>query len=184
MPNIQVSRACRTAIIFRMANVSNGFTPRLLAALSDAAIALPTGWRLPILFDNSGRNFFNADIDPGDLDSTSSITYPAMALYALRAVNQNKEKFRAFSGEVEFGLNFFATWINSRALPDFETVMDCVEEALIGTFNAELTIDWSVGNSLVYNGDISIARSRLSKDSANWFQTLASRLTLEVHAAG
>lgn len=185
MPNLQVSRACRNAVIDRISDANNGFTPRLIAALADASQDIPLGWKLPVVFDNSARNYISGDVAPEDLDSTSNVTYPFVSLFSLRAVNENQQKFQAFSGPVYLGLNVFLSWGASRLLPDFESIADCVEEAVIATFNSAQTIAWTYNRGgLVYNGDISCDRSRLSKDAENWFQTLAFKLTLEVHTAG
>ena len=185
MPTPQISRAARARIRQRLANVTTGFNPYLVAALADAGITAPAGWKLPIDFSSSpSLNFFEADLTADELDETSPITYPCMTLFALGATEGNLEKYKMFSGVVTFGLNIFCSWVSSRALPDFETVTDCVEEALYQTFNGSANPAWATDSVLVFNGELSCQRSGLSKNAENWFQTLACKLTCEVHANG
>lgn len=182
----RISRAARTAIVERLANVTTGFNPNLLAAFADAGITAPRGWKIPIDFVGSSFNFFQADITPQDLDDTTVSTYPAMTLYTKRSDNQNLEKARMYTGPVIVKINFFASWISSKALPDFETVGDCYEEALFQTFNNTsnpAVVAWAVGPSLSYNGDLSIERSKLSKDGENWFQDYMATLIVDVFAS-
>src|SRR5881394_893370 len=135
MPVPKISRLARTRIVERLAHNSTGFNAYFNAAIQDAAIDLPLGWKLPINFEAGSRNFFQGGINAFDLDSTSISTYPVITLYSLGASEQNNEKFRLFSGVVTFGLTVFCSWKSAKALPDFETPMDCVEEALYRTFN-------------------------------------------------
>lgn len=184
MPTPQISRAARTRIQARLADVATGFNPYLVAAMADASLATPIGWKLPINFGAPSFNFFQADLTADELDETTNVTYPVITLFATGLVEQNLEKFRLFSGAVTFGLNVFLSWKSGRALPDFETAIDCVEEALLRTFNGSPVSAWATDDQLVYNGEISCQRSGLSKATENWYQALASRLTVEVHTNG
>ncbi len=180
----KISRAARTAVVERLGNVTNGFNPNLVSAMADAAIEVPSGWKLPIVFSPPTFNFWQADIAPAELDPTSISSYPSMALFSKRSANTNMDKFRLFAGPVNLTLCFFASWMSSKALPDFETIGDCVEEALVQTFNSDdpAVVAWATGPTILYNGDISIARSKLSRDTESWYQDYVANLVVEVFA--
>jgi hypothetical protein len=184
MPWSQISRGARTAVVERLANVSTGFNPNLALAMADADIEAPAGWKLPIVFEAPTFNFWQADIAPAELDPTSPVTYPSMALFSKRSANENADKFRLFAGPVNLTLCFFASWMSSKALPDFETIGDCVEEALVQTFNSDAPdiVSWATGPNILYNGDIAISRSKLSRDTESWYQDYVANLVVEVFA--
>lgn len=181
----KISRAARTAVLERLANISTGFNANLALAMADADIEPPIGWKLPIDFDSDSFNFWQADLKPDDKDSTSESTYPSIALFTKRSSNENAEKFRLMAGPVNMVLRFHASWLSSKALPDFETTIDCVEEALYQTFNSDApdVVAWAVGPTILYNGDIAMIRSQLSKDGESWYQDLTASLVVEVFAS-
>lgn len=179
----RISRQVRNAALTRLSDVSTGFNPRLTLALADAGLVLPYGFVLPIDFSPASLNFFQADIVPADIDTTSASTYPAMVLFSNRSRDAKLEKFNLFAGPVFISIKFFVSWINSRLLPDFETFGDCVEEAMYGTFNDPALRDWGNALGVVWNGDISFERSRLTQDAKNWLQSYHIPLTFELHVA-
>lgn len=181
MPTPRISRAARIAIVSRLSNVTTGFTPNLVSRLADAGITPPIGWKLPISYDAGSFNFFQGDLSAQDLDNTSTITYPAQTLFSTGAVNNNREKFHMFAGTCVFGLNTMCSWKSGKALPDFETVMDCVEEALFITFNSQNNQAWATDDQLSYNGDLSLQRTKLSKGAENFYQAMIGRLTIDVY---
>lgn len=185
MPWPQISRAARTAVVQRLNTAGTGFNANLTLAMADAAIDTPVGWDLPIVFDSPSFNFWQADLNPTQIDSTSVSSYPSIALFTKRSANDNTEKFRLVAGPVNLILRFHGSWPNSKALPDFETTMDCVEEALYQTFNSDVpdVVSWATGPNILYNGDLAIVRSQLSKDGESWYQDLTASMVVEVFAS-
>jgi hypothetical protein len=182
-----ISRAVRIATKNRLAHASTGFTPRLETELATASFVAPPNFVLPIQFDGSGYNFFEADINPQDLDETSEVRYPFLTLFTPRSRNQNLEKFSLFAGPVAIQINVFASWMNESALPDFETFGDCVESAMYGTFNDQALRDWANIASipgqanLVWNGNLAFERSRVIQAGENWLQSYSAQLAFEAH---
>lgn len=184
MPWPKISRGVRLAVVDRLSNVINGFTPNLLLAIADAGIAVPDGWTLPIDFGVESLNFFQADIDPHDLDDTTPTTFPAMTVYSDRSANTNDEKFRLFAGPVTIHVRMFVSWTSSAALPDFETIGDCVEEAFYQTFNSSdpAVVAWACTDQFAYNGELAFARGKLSQDGESWFQDYGVSIAVDAYA--
>lgn len=181
----QISRVARTAVVARLSDNATGFNPNLVTAMADADVEAPIGWRLPIDFGEGSQNFFQGDLNPEDIDSTTGSTYPALTLFSQKSANVNDEKFRLFAGPVLIKIRFFASWTSGSSLPDFETIGDCVEESFYETFNdnSPAIVQWSTGPNTLYNGEMSIDRSRLIKGGENWSQQFLVSLQMEVLAS-
>jgi hypothetical protein len=183
LPQLQISRITRAAILARLSDPDTGFAPRLTASFIDAGISPPIGVQLPISYAPGSRNFFQANIWPKDLDESTTVTYPFQTLYSDDSRNANLEKFATFAGPVQIGLNCFWSWKASAGLYDMETPGDCYEEAFYGTFNDPAIADWSqtFDGRIVFNGDISLKRTKITMDAENWIQGFLGVIGVDVH---
>ncbi len=186
MPRLSISRLARAAVYQRLADPDTGFNPTFEASRIDARLPVPRGMRFNIDFSPTSKNFFQANLLPADLDATSNFTSPYMTLFSTNMQNRNLEKFRAFAGTVQIGINFFVVWTGSGAFTDMETPGDLYEEALVSTFNADGVAEWAqeFDPRIVYNGDIHIRRTAVKIDAADtqdWLQGFYGLLDLEIH---
>lgn len=182
-----ISRAVRQAVKNRLADDVSGFTPRLEMYLATESFLIPPNFVLPIQFDGSSYNFFEADLDTKYFDETTAITYPVLTLFSARSRNANLEKFSLFAGLVSVQINVFASWTNESADADFAVFGDCAETALYATFNDQSLRDWANQASIpgqvnvVWNGEMSFNRSRIVAAAENWQQTYSAVLDFEAH---
>jgi hypothetical protein len=196
--SFKVSRFARSAVKARLANTVSGFNPRLTAALADAGLTtLAPGFTLPLSFADDSKNFFQADLDETDFERSTAFTFPFLTLYTIKSTNTHEEKFRSFDGVVVLGMSIYVSWTSSGARRDMESVVDCFEEALYQTFDSmennpeatgQVIAEWAnaysvaAGSnfSLVYNGDLDVARGKIKSGGHNWVQPIYAQMTVEV----
>jgi len=132
-------------------------------------------------------NFALANIAPRDRMTTSNFKFPFMSLFSLKSVNTNLEKYQMFAGEVVIGFNVFLSWKGSKIALDMESIANCVEETAFTIFNRARHAhpedqDW--GDGPVYNGDLSLTRSRIERGAEFWDQLLSFQAGFDVHQRG
>jgi hypothetical protein len=103
-----------------------------------------------------------------------------MTLFSDQLTNENQQKFQLFAGSVIIGLNVFLSWNQPRlSLGVFEPTAWCVEETLMTIMNRARGADpedqdWGVEAATVaYNGEFTLAKSRVERGDSFWRQLLA-----------
>lgn len=170
----QISFRIRNQVKTRLAAVSDGFNVTLAALASTYSIT-----PFSITFGANSRNFFQGQINPRQLEETSSIKYPLMTLYSLRIDDDNEQKFQLFSGLVQIGIDVHVDWKSGNAIPDFELMGDAIEDAIVQIMNRTSNQAWDF--ETVYNGNVSCTRYPLQLAAGSWRQTLRFGLKFEVH---
>ncbi len=135
----------------------------------------------------ASNNFVRANIDPDEWEARGAYKFPLVTLFGARSTNKNYQKFHQFSGDVQVGLHVFLSWRQSRLKIDFQSYADCMEETVVTLFNRArnaFPIDQEWGDGIVYNGDISLTRSRIGKGGEGWSQLLAFQAEFQVDQRG
>ena len=169
----QISKKVRDAVRLKLSDSASGFNPVFASVAPTYGVNAFT-----VDFSERSPQFFQAFVHPDEIDESTPSKYPLMCLYTLRCVNRNEQKFSLFSGDVLIGIDVHLTWRNARVLPDFESLADAVEEAVITLFNDDALI---TPPSVAYNGGISLDRSTVTMAGEHWRKTLSFRLAFEVH---
>jgi len=171
----QISRAVRDAVRGRLKDASTGFNKNLADVASSYGIQA-----FEIRFGDPTRNFFQGNLAPESLDAAGIFDVPLILLYTANSANQNIQKFTLFSGVVTAVVEVYLEWRSARALPDFASLQDAVEDAMYKTFNdSSIQGEWS--GAVNYNGDMAMVPSPVTMAGENWRQILKFQGTFEVH---
>jgi len=138
MPNIY--KAIRDAMVSCLADGTTGFN----AQLDDIASAYGIT-SFAIDWTSDSRNFVQAYLDPEMLDVSRVCEFPAAVLYLAEAVNERREKYRSFSGQVLGHLDFYLRYrllkdpqtAGNDTPPsndDYESAADAVADAAMESF--------------------------------------------------
>ena|SRR5579884_338526 len=147
-----ITNQVRAAMSERLQDPTYGYN----AAISQFAAQL--GASLPTVDFTSGLQYFQAYVNVDVLTDCSTFKYPLILLYGVSAENQNKEKFREFSGPIMMGLEVIHTWRKEDVDPTaHEDTADIVEAAIYQVFNQ----NWFPGPAVNYNGRIKHAKQPL-----------------------
>ncbi len=155
-------------------NASDGFNATYATVAAAYGVTAFT-----IDFTGAGYNFFQGQVDPKQLESTTNIKYPLMCLFAMTAKDDNRQKFQEFSGVVTVGLDVHYSFTPGHALFDFESIGDALEDTVVQIMNRESNQVWDI--ETVYNGEVSLTRYPLQLGAQNWRQTFRFLMTFEVH---
>lgn len=157
---------------------------RALAILADPSTglnatlaSLASGYGLATVptfdFSAGSRQLYDDYLDVDTLERYGEYVFPLVAAYATSAQNQNLTKFCRFDGPIQFNLDFHLAFYGQIPPPDARPLTNALEEALVLVLN---TANWS---PLIYNAEISFARSPLTVDEEKWRRTLRAQLTIE-----
>jgi hypothetical protein len=143
----------------------------------EMAIARPQA--IVFEFDRKSPNFFQGQLDPDDIEGTTTKSYPIAVLWTQAAVNESREKFHLFSGDVTAFLDIYLSWRPAAALRDYETLGDAVEATLFRVFHDP---DWveSYHGAIAYTGDLSVVRGPVQTAGEHWRQQIRTRLKVQV----
>lgn len=176
MSAISISSAVRKALFAELEGSING-----LLAESCAALEME-----PIQFDfhpsSTKGQVWSVNTTPAALEDVDITSYPMLLIYTLGARNTNREKYRVFSGEVDFAIDVHLAWESPRASRDMEGPADAVEAAMVNFFNAGDR--WSA-HALGWNGLLAFERGPLdiTEDGGeHWLCELRVRGTFRVNA--
>lgn len=129
--------------------------------------------------DAKSPRFFQGYLHADSIEATAVKGYPLAILYTVNSANENLEKFHGFSGRVTTNLDIYLSWGSPRALHDFESLGDAVEETLYRVFNDP---DWvDTYTDFYYNGDINVVRRPLEQAAEHWRQAISARLVCQVN---
>lgn len=169
-----ISKPVRDAIRDRLADPVQGFNARHAAAAGAAGVpAISIDW------EATSKQFFQGYLSPEQIEETTAFRYPAFVLYTARAANQNRAKHHNFSGLVDAYLDVHLSQTAGKALPDFETALDTLEDVLFALFSS---CEWTAAYTkpLCFSGQIETQRLPVAMDGRNWRQTLRLRMIFNV----
>ncbi len=188
MSHYPVTRTATDAVLTRLSmDDPDGFNGVYNVLASDYGVASDMG----IIWTPDGGaaspNFARANVSPADWTHASAFKFPFVTLFGEYSVNNNAQKFHQFAGWVTVGFNVFLSWRAGRVLIDFEGTSACVEETVYTVLNRARNADpgdqdW--GETLAYNGDLSMTPSRLERGEEFWQQLLAFKMKFEVLQRG
>ena len=169
----QISKRVRDQIRTFLA-ASDGFNFTLESVSSTYGIT-----PFSINFGAGSFNFFQGQVDPRQLEATSVIKYPLICLFSQSIEDDNEQKFQLFSGKVNMILDVHMNFQPAKALLDFESMDDAIEDTIVQIMNRQSNQTWDM--ETVYNGNVSLARFPVSLGATNWRQTLRFKLAFEVN---
>lgn len=144
-----------------------GVTPFIINFASDPTLKL--------------NNFILGEVDPQILiDDGVAVNFPAVAMFAGKFVDNNKEKGYLFSGTAHVVLDLFVTWTNSRADQDFETLASAAKSAMLISTNC-VEAQTLIPSNVCYNGNVEVLSSPVRAGGSNWLRTLRHIYLLDVN---
>lgn len=173
-------------VLNRLANPGDGLnaTFNAMAPIEPFSITSAALTSMQIDFASpQSKNFVLGNLDFSDVEETSPFKYPLVMLYTTSSSNQNNNKFQAFSGPVNVGIDVFLSWKNNGVLRDYESYANCVISAVYTIMNrsrqgVEADQNWSA--EVVYNGDIGSVKSLIKRAGDNWLQRIKFTMAFEV----
>jgi hypothetical protein len=174
-PTLPAQR-CRAAITARLANVTSGFNPFLVACTAGAGLA-----PFAIDFADDSLNYLHGKYEIERLFDDTEITLPAIAVYqgpVSPATPRDNLVGGVFSGYVAFGLDVHLMSTEGQSQSQFDQMVSCVHDAIMNTFNLQGAPDYA-SRQLVWNNNISIGQpSRvLDSDTGQYLSTLPFRIS-------
>jgi hypothetical protein len=170
----QISKRVRAALFARL---SARFNTVLAAAAASYGVQ-------PFTIDfNSvpgSPNFFYGQLDPDDIEESSTFKYPLMTLYTVTSANQAAQKPALFAGVVRVGLDVHLSWRQGKATIDFEAMGDLVEETMTTVMNDLTQQNW--GSNVLYSGKMGLDRGPVRMGGENWRQQLRFSFLFDVVA--
>lgn len=184
MPNFR--KNAREQILAVLAHATTGFNAQLAAiAASYSVTAFTIDWAVP------SNNFAVAYLDPEGVAASTIDTFPCAVLYGGRAVDEKNQKYRKFSGQVIYGVDFYLQYraltdaqhagnaiTNLAALGNNEPIADAVDDAFLEALNAGRSTFQT--NGLTLSG-FSADRNPVEPRGDGYVQRLAFTLGFEVH---
>lgn len=122
---------------------------------------------------------FQGDLDPEDLDETTTVFEPAVSFFTDSAENDGLEKFRLFSGSTTLVIRIFWEWVEGNAKPDFEEVPDAIQDLLVAVFHDQLWLG-AIGAGVTYTGQGSFGKGPVVRAGENWRREIVARLRFGV----
>jgi hypothetical protein len=154
----------RDVAVAQLEDVTRGLNVQLAITLGAAG--------LPVFaFDWSATsiNFFEVQLDPGDIESTTPLKYPLCTLSVLQEDNQLDQTYITFSGQIVMELCLYISFIQSGVPRNVEKTLNAVTAAVIRTFcdsSAAATANFT--GPVTFNRKLAVKRSRLQMGAQNW----------------
>jgi len=165
-----IAAKVRQKVRERLADVSTGLNPNLIAVCADSNYAITRPMQID--FGASTKQFWQGEYDPRQLDSTTITNYPLLIVYTVNESNQNQQKWAGarFSGSVTIIMQAWITWRNSKALRDSEVYGDAFVAAMFETFNAPSTAaHWQ---AVGWNGGLTASRGPVDLAGEDFIQNI------------
>jgi hypothetical protein len=166
----------RDVVVAQLEDSGHGFNFQF--ALTAAAAGVPA---FVIDWSATSFNFFEAQIDPVDIEGSTPMKYPIVTLATLSEDNTLREAFVTFSGSVSMELAIYLSFRKSGVPRNVEATMNAVTAALVRTFcdpGAASTANFT--GPVTYNRRISVKRTRLQTGAENWRAALKAYFTFDL----
>jgi hypothetical protein len=172
-----ITHSVRTVLLNRLADSTTGFNA-LLSTVSAELGVTP----FAIDFSSGSENFFQAFVDPAVLEVSTSIAYPAIAVYTTALECTNAQKGQLFSGTVTMNVDIHLGHVKEDVSYDMETRMDAAEEAVIRCLNMHSSQQSWAGTGVFHSGRLTRTRYPLAPSSiGDWRQTSRLIFTFETN---
>lgn len=166
----------RDVVVAQLSDPSHGFNYQMsVVAAAQGVTAIAFDWSA------TSNNFFEAQIDPEDLEGSTSLRYPIATLAVTREMNSLMQMYETFSGAVQMEFKVYLSFKQSSVPRNVEKTISAVTAAVIRTFCD--TSAASTGNftgPVTFNRAIDITRPRIEMGAENWRAPIKFQFTFQL----
>jgi hypothetical protein len=162
--SLEYAGQVRDVVVAQLEDAARGLNAQL--ALTLAAAGLPV-----FAFDWSAAslNFFEAQVDPNDIETSTPMKYPICTLTVVNEDNTLDQTWITFSGTVPVEFVIYISFIQSGVPRNVEKTLNAVTAAVIRTFcdsSAAATANFT--GPVTFNRKVRVTRPRLQMGAQNW----------------
>lgn len=162
----------RDVVHAQLSDVTRGFNVQLGVTAAAAGVQ-----PFEIDFSDTSRNFFEANINPEDIEGSTPFKYPLASLYIPGEGNTLDQAFITYSGVVRVVFTVYLSFNVSGIPRNVEKTTNAVSAAIVRTFcDSSAAASANFTGPVTYNRKIQIARSRLIMGAENWLLALTATL--------
>jgi len=165
----QISKYVRDAVKAQLAADTTGLNDRLAALWTSYSLDSGDLWKVDWSAESANFLFGRPAITA--IEASSVMTFPFVAIDAIRAQNTNRVKFATFAGPVQVAIEVHHSWPQSAVINDFASYVDATEDAMISALNDQNAQFWPP--NLLWNGNVAVQRGPLAFGARNWLQTVS-----------
>lgn len=170
----EYSQQVRDRVIAQLADSTLGFNAHI------AAIAEVHGIRpFALDFSENSKNFFETNMDPDEIETSSPLKYPLATLCTVSSNNTHRSMFQTFSGAVNMALTIYITWATPRAPQNTERLANAVEAAVVRTF-CNLDAMGNFTGPVSYDRVLGASRTPVQIGGEHWRQPLRFTLSFQL----
>jgi hypothetical protein len=172
----QYASLVRDVCVAQLDDVSRGFNVQFAITAAAAGIAPFT-----IDWSDTSANFFEAQVDPIDIEGSTPMRYPIATLAITGEDNTLDQTWITFSGTVPVELKFYISFIQSGVPRNVEKTLSAVSAAVVRTFcdsSAAATANFT--GPVVFNRKIKVTRGRLQMGAQNWRAALRFAMVFQL----
>src|SRR4051794_30540442 len=172
--NSEYSQQVRDRVIAQLSDGTLGFNAHIAAIAADYGIQPFT-----LNFSEGSNNFFETNIDPDEIETSSPLKYPLATLCTLSSENIHRSMYQTFSGAVNMALTIYITWPVPRVPQNTERLANAVEAAMIRTFCNPQAMGNFTG-PVTYNRVLGASRAPVQIGGEHWRQPLRFTLSFQL----
>lgn len=162
--NTEYAALVRDVAVAQLDDPTHGFNAQFaIVAAAQGVTPFVIDW------STTSVNFFEAQIDPADLEGSTPIKYPIATLAVLMETNQHLQTFITFSGTVVMELAFYISFKPSAVPRNVEATLSAVTAAVVRTFcdpSAVATANFN--GPVTFDRVLQVRRLRLEMGAQNW----------------
>jgi len=162
----QYSGQVRDTVLAQIADDTRGFNAQI-------AVTMPAAGLQPFTIDwnpDKSLNFFEANMNPEDIEATTPFRYPVATLYTPDEEDTLDQAFITYSGSVRMALSIYLSFLPSGIPRTIERSQNAVAAAIIRTFcDPSAAAQANFTGTVNYNRRIRISRIKPFMGSGqNW----------------